>query len=318
MVKIALLIPCYNSAKTITDTLESLLVQEGIKQVFSILIADDGSVDDTLSIVHSFIQGHPELPFVVLSNVKNTGQWKNKNRAVQQFLGQKVDWVFILHGDDIAKPQWLSLYLDQINQGKTQMGSICSSWDDWYPAQMPEAILQQKKMETYGAFQIECIGAEPAAVSNTLRKGCWWHISGAAINMAALRQIGSFQEDLPYMSDYEFLLRMLHSGWDIVYIPLPLIVYRVHVGSVASVSLIKDFDFFESLQVMQKYRAYLTSPLLLYRWRRQQVASIRRCGRAISRLDWKLAMIKFRNLLVLNLLYSRLATQVLFTKSRIK
>lgn len=53
---ISVIISAYNSEKTITKTLRSLEEQDLDKNLYEVIISDDGSRDSTKAIVESFIQ----------------------------------------------------------------------------------------------------------------------------------------------------------------------------------------------------------------------------------------------------------------------
>ena len=89
-------------------------------------------------------------------------------------------------------------------------------------------------------------------------KGCWWHISGCAIRLAAFRDIGDFAEHLAQSSDWAWLLRCLRRGWGVDYIPQTLIVYRQHVASVSSTSFRDHRDVAESFEIIKSFAGYLT------------------------------------------------------------
>src|SRR5262245_61457029 len=50
--EVAIIVPCYNAAKTLRDTIESALAQSLCPS--EVLVVDDGSTDDSASIASSF------------------------------------------------------------------------------------------------------------------------------------------------------------------------------------------------------------------------------------------------------------------------
>jgi glycosyltransferase involved in cell wall biosynthesis len=65
-------IPVYNEAKCIRDTLDSLRAQTD--RDFTVLLVDNASTDETRAVIEGWRQEHPDLPVVVISEPqKGTG-----------------------------------------------------------------------------------------------------------------------------------------------------------------------------------------------------------------------------------------------------
>jgi len=245
----AVLIPTYNSVRTLAETLQSVLVQD-LSAVDGVYLADDASSDGTVELARRIWQS--DTPLVVIQHERNGGERRNVNIALRQ-LPKHLEWIHILHSDDLAKPHWLATIIRQADSGSSTVASICSSWDNLNG----DGSIEPGEDDTSKATVHVDGSAE--AIRSTLRKGCWWHISGCAIRLEALRDIGGFAEDLPQTGDWEWLLRCLRSGWAVDYIPQTLIVYRQHGASVSSTSFRDHRDVSESLDVIKSYASYLTT-----------------------------------------------------------
>jgi GT2 family glycosyltransferase len=55
-------------------------------------------------------------------------------------------------------------------------------------------------------------------------------------------EIGGFRPHLPQLGDFEWLLRCLKLGYDIEYIPRTTMRYRMHSGSISSISFRRGQD----------------------------------------------------------------------------
>jgi glycosyltransferase involved in cell wall biosynthesis len=268
----AILIPTYNSERTVAETLESVQSQSSLDRIGTVILCDDASTDNTLSVARAAWNSRT-TGFRMVERQKNAGERTNLNEAIAALEGQ-FDWIFILHSDDVAKPHWLELMLDRINAASDRVASICSSWDDW----MPDGTLVPG--EDQPGRPVELIEGSAASVRRTIEKGCWWHISGCAIRVSAFRQIGAFGPELPQLGDWEWLLRLLTGGWHVEYIPRTLIQYRNHCASVSSVSFRTDRDIRESLVIVPRYRPLLRRrDILSFHGRRLQFC-VRRFARA--------------------------------------
>lgn len=276
--KIAILIPSFNSAKTISATLESL--QESpltyLTRIYTVYLADDCSQDNTISLAEATWK--PPIPLYVLNGEKNLGERGNVNRAIA-LIKEQIDWFFILHSDDIAKPNWLEMMISRIESCGERVGSICSSWDT---LQSDGTVIPG---EDNPSRPIQVIEGTIQAVRDTLLQGCWWHISGCAIRISAFEDIGEFDRELPQLGDWEWLLRCLNKGWSVEYIPRTLILYRNHSSSVSSESFRTDRDLRESLKIVQSYTPVLSSSSILTFYGRRMNSSVRRIGRALSNFN---------------------------------
>lgn len=258
MAKIGLIIPTYNNSDTVAETLNSVQLQgQIINKLYTLYIADDGSNDNTISLIEANWKN--KIPLHINKGLQNVGQWNNVNRAISSLKGKEnLDWVLILHSDDLAKPRWLEMMVTRIENCSENIGSICSSWDDL----MSDGSI--KAGEDCPSRQIEVIEGNHEAVRRTLRIGCWWHISGCAIRVQAFEDFGGFNQKFSYQADWEWLLRCLMKGWSIEYIPRTLILYRQHVSSVAHKAFQIHQDLREFMEIIPNYIHFLESNDIAY------------------------------------------------------
>lgn len=267
----AVLIPTYNSAATLRPTLESLLAQD-LSSIDAVYLADDASSDATIEIARAVWQS--PTPLIVISQSRNQGERHNVNTAIRG-MPSHLAWIHILHSDDLAKPQWLTAMTAQIDRAQPTVASICSSWDD---LNADGSIKEGENEPDKPAVHVD---GSAESVRSTLKKGCWWHISGCAIRLAAFRNIGDFTENLAQTGDWEWLLRCLRRGWGIDYIPQTLIMYRLHGASVSSASFREHRDVTESLGVIKSYAGYLTTRELCRLHTVRAWSLIRRTGHSL-------------------------------------
>ncbi|MDE2599784.1 MAG: glycosyltransferase family 2 protein [Rhodocyclaceae bacterium] len=99
--KFSIVIPLYNKAAYIRQTLESALVQRDAE--FEVIVVDDGSADGSSEIVAAHIDntGDPRLRLV---SQGNAGVAVARNRGIELARG---DWVCFLDADDWLHPEYL-------------------------------------------------------------------------------------------------------------------------------------------------------------------------------------------------------------------
>jgi len=94
--KVSVIIPMYNSEKTILRAIESIKYQSNIEIVDEILIIDDGSTDNSNELVRNYIKENQEMPLVLLGK-KNGGVSSARNFGMLKSNG---DWIAFLDSDD--------------------------------------------------------------------------------------------------------------------------------------------------------------------------------------------------------------------------
>jgi glycosyltransferase involved in cell wall biosynthesis len=277
----ALVIPAYNAADTIQETLLSIQSQqEGLGDIREVIVADDGSTDETVLRVRECWSC--PTPLRILEREKNVGQWSNLNEAIDR-LDPDLQWFFILHADDIAQPNWLKEMLGVMRTCESRVASVTASYDLMFPDGRIEYG------EDFGDARRVNIKGTGRSIADTIKRGCWWKISSCSIRLAAYREIGSFRPEFPYMSDLDFLLRLLAAGWCVEYIPLRLTIYRQIPSSISSRSFQKHQDIREWLDVIRDFSPYLSLKQVVRRLASLAVMLLRRIVSSALRRDWRRA-----------------------------
>ena len=97
----SVIVTTYNSAEFILETLESVKAQT--YQNIELIVSDDASVDNTLSLARKWISENTDR-FVrtdVITVPHNTGVSANCNRCI---AASRADWIKFIAGDDILLP----------------------------------------------------------------------------------------------------------------------------------------------------------------------------------------------------------------------
>jgi GT2 family glycosyltransferase len=275
-VSAAIVIPAFNAAATIVETLRAVQTCPGVAKLGGVFVCDDASTDNTRELAADAWISMPKL--AILQNGQRLGQHRTVNAAFER-LSKHYEWIFVLHADDIVKENWLDLYFQRIKAAEQRVASICSSYDCWYP--------EAKKIEPGEddfSRDLEIIRGARESVLGTLKAGCWWHISGCAIRVERFFEIGGFRPHLDYMADFDWLLRCLKLGYDIEYIPRTTMLYRMHSASVSSNSFRRGRDLAEQLELFGIYfhESYLTARELRAVRRRVVYAALKRIAKRLS------------------------------------
>jgi len=105
MPKVSVIVPNYNHAKYLRQRIDSILNQTF--QDFEVLILDDCSTDDSVSVINEYEGKRDNLRIIL--NKTNSGspflQWQ-KGIALA-----KGEWIWIAESDDLAQPEFLETML---------------------------------------------------------------------------------------------------------------------------------------------------------------------------------------------------------------
>lgn len=110
MILISCIVPMYNSSKTIIRALESIKNQNFIGKI-QIVVIDDGSSDNSLSVVENFININTDL-WIDLIKKENGGVSTARNEGMQFAKGQ---YIAFLDSDDFWMPEKLQVQFDTMS-----------------------------------------------------------------------------------------------------------------------------------------------------------------------------------------------------------
>ncbi|MCL4247149.1 MAG: glycosyltransferase [Anaerolineae bacterium] len=288
--RLAVLIPIYNSAETIGDTLNSLLQCKGLDAIETVAFADDGSQDNSLEIAEAICR-QSALDYRIIRHESHVGQWANVSQSISILAEKGIDWVIILHSDDLVKPDWIELMYKGISESSERVASVSTNWDNL----LPDGTIIPNSIDIHVSAD-EKLG-NTTSVRFSLRTGCWWHISGAAIRTSAFQTIGPFDSEFTYNSDYEWLLRTLSSGWSVRYLKEAPLIWRRHPTSVSAKARRLDTDLHQAMRIGKRYSYHLSR--LEYGALQIKTASfaLRRMGRASLSCDLSKFAISLRTLI---------------------
>tara|TARA_B110000967_G_C18881183_1_gene561149 strand:+ start:281 stop:1075 length:795 start_codon:yes stop_codon:yes gene_type:complete len=101
--EVTVIIPVFNGEESIKLTLASVASQT--TPPFEVIVIDDGSDDNTTDVVESFIEAHPDLNIMLLSE-SHRGPSAARNSGIDAALGS---WVAFLDSDDLWAPEKLEV-----------------------------------------------------------------------------------------------------------------------------------------------------------------------------------------------------------------
>lgn len=188
---ISVIIPMYNSELTIERCILSVFAQD-YKSSLEIIISDDGSSDNSVSIVENIIKNNNTGIDIYLIKQRNSGVSSARNAAIKI---ARNDLIALLDSDDAWFTNKLSRQIYFLNEYKIDfIGSILSNkpWN-WYLFRRVNII-----------FRITLV--------DLMFKFCF-QPSTVLFKKEIIAKVGLFNEEFKYAEEGEFFMRILNAGF---------------------------------------------------------------------------------------------------------
>ncbi|MDO1501083.1 glycosyltransferase family 2 protein [Winogradskyella maritima] len=151
---VSIIIPTFNRAKLIGDTLDSILAQS--YENWECLIIDDGSEDDTEKIIRNYINKDSRFKFYKRPSNLPKGANACRNFGFENSRGDYINW---FDSDDQMEPDKLRKQLDLLKKYPKSPYCICQTqWTDKKSGSFiglrSNSISSEKRFEDYLLFNI--------------------------------------------------------------------------------------------------------------------------------------------------------------------
>ncbi len=211
MPRFAVVIPAFNAARTIGDTIRSVFAQTD--QDFELIVVDDGSADETPDLV----EGFAEDARVSLIRQPNQGTAGARNTGV---ANTSAPYVSVLDNDDLWMPNYLEKMGAALDATPDAGFAFCDAWA------FDDASSRVHWVTEMHYRPPPPPGADREEVFLTLAKRNFVH-SSATIRRDALEEAGGFDAGIRGADDYDMWFRLLLTGRTAVQASSkPLILWR--------------------------------------------------------------------------------------------
>lgn len=205
--KVSVLIPAYNAAPFLGQTIASVLAQDWPN--LEIIVVDDGSTDDTLAVA----QAHAG-PRVRVATQPNRGASAARNHAYALATGTYIQY---LDADDLLHPQKLSAQMACL-RGQPARVLSASAWGTFLDAPTDDALHPNVLWQDY---------AEPTDwLLAAWRHGVWMQPSAWLAHRDLLAAAGPWNETLSLHDDGEFFCRVVLASSRVQFCPQARSYYR--------------------------------------------------------------------------------------------
>jgi glycosyltransferase involved in cell wall biosynthesis len=211
MIQTTVVIPCFNAAQYLRETLTSVLKQNTPTNVIAV---DDGSTDNTWDILMEY---HNTGSLIALSQ-EHGGLGKAMNTGVEN---TKTPYYIHLSADDLIRPDFITLAEDVLDH-------------------LPDIDVVLPKYQTFGksewiwdlpGFSDELYQNNTILFSSLTRKSLW-------------SKLGGFEEHMPYsgIEDWEFWVRAHDIGAKSYKLASIGIDYRLHETNMTNTTAAPHMD----------------------------------------------------------------------------
>ena len=212
MVQVSVLLPCFNAEATIQEALSSLLAQSFTD--FEVLCVDDGSTDDTVSILEDWSRRDPRF---VVDKQNHRGIIQTANRGVSLC---RTPIILRMDADDRCHPDRIKLqkrYLDE-NSDIAVVGSLVEGFPEGQIGEGFELYYKWlNSLINHDDITREIFVESPLANPSTAIRKSW------------ILSAGGYQ-DHGWPEDYDLWLRLYLAGAKFAKIPQVLLAWREHPG----------------------------------------------------------------------------------------
>ncbi len=202
MVKVSVLIPCYNHQDFVSQTINSVMNQTF--DDFELIVIDDGSKDNSVAIIKEL---QDEFKFKFISR-SNRGLVPTVNELLSLSTGE---YYVLFASDDVMLPKRLEQQVKFLDSNLEY--AVCHSGTEW--------IDEQGKF-----IKTDCNLNPSGYVFPELLKADFIRAPSAMIRKSVLDDVGIYDESLQ-IEDYDMFLRIAHK-YPIGYLQEVLVQYRQH------------------------------------------------------------------------------------------
>ena len=227
---VSVVIPLYNREKTIQRAVDSVLNQT--YENIEVIVVDDCSNDKSIEKLHKY---EKDGRVRIFYQDKNSGANAARNRGIQEARGE---YIAFQDSDD----EWLPCKLERQIPFMIKQESFAT----FCPVQRHYG----KAVQTIPNIRGNLSGTE---IRNRLRESNIITTPALVVNKKVVAKIGLFDEEMPRLQDYEFVIRIAKQ-FDISYLDEPFVVqYEMN----DSISLKRDSLSQAQLLLLRKHADFI-------------------------------------------------------------
>jgi len=220
---IGVIIPLYNGARHIAETLRSVLAQT--HAALQVIVLDDGSSDGGAEIVRAV-----DDPRVTLVQKRNEGIARTRNAGLA-LLDAGVGYVVFMDHDDVVAPDLYERLLRVLARHPAAVGAFAvADWIDADSAPLGDgeyARFMRERQTVRGGRVVPLTPDEDVTLPELFLANHLYPPSGILLRRTAIDAIGGFDPSYRVADDWDALVRLSRLG-PIVPVDEILVGYRRH------------------------------------------------------------------------------------------
>lgn len=238
--KVSVLVPTYNYAEYLDESIQSVLHQTFSN--FELIIGDNASTDNTEEVVSGYLT---DTRIKYIKNPVNLGLVKNLNQLMKQAKG---NYIKILCSDDKFHPELLAKFVSEMDANPTVV--LASSYYEFFG--IDTEVCRAPFQGLHDGSKI---------VFETLKDKNWLGFPTNVMFRSAACKGLEFNISYSWIDDWDFYVRLLKKG-DCYIIPEVLSYLRAHPGQLSYqnfknyVHYLERYDFFTQFRSNNKQYSF--------------------------------------------------------------
>lgn len=246
---VSIIIPTYNRAHLIGETLDSVLAQT--YENWECIIVDDGSTDNTEEVVSAYVQKDNRFQFHHRPDIHKPGGNGARNYGFSLSKGEYINW---FDSDDLMHSEKLEKQVNSLSQSNHDL-SICQTMV--FEGNVDNVLgLRKDKIYSVDFF------------NDFIKNEIKWLTQAPLIRKSFLKKNQlKFDEDIKQSQERDFFVKVLDKVDDYLVINIPLVWFRKHSASISH----SDFsteksvsNFNVNYNILHKYNSKLNKETKLY------------------------------------------------------
>jgi glycosyltransferase involved in cell wall biosynthesis len=203
--KIIVVLPAYNAALTLGKTVATIPKSHADE----IILVDNGSKDDTVRIAK-------QLGLIVIEHPQNRGYGANQKTCYQLALERNADYIVMLHPDYQYDARFIPTAIEILRLGTCDviLGNRVRTRKECLTSGMPLYKYLENRFLT---------GIENIALGQNLGE---FHSGFRAYRRSVVETIPFSQNSNDFVFDAQFLIQVVHFGFKIGDIPMPVRYFK--------------------------------------------------------------------------------------------
>lgn len=246
---VSIIIPSYNRAHLISETLDSILEQTYIN--WECIIVDDGSVDNTEEIVEKYIEKDSRFKYYSRPDYKAKGANSCRNFGFEKSKGEYINW---FDSDDLMLPNKLAVQVNHLN-GSDYNLSVCQTY---VFEGTKDNILGLRKEKVYSKDFFNDF------ITNEIK---WLTQAPVLKRKFIIDEKIDFDETLQQSQERDFFVKVLNKTKNYIYTEEPLVLFRKHTKSISheGVTCEKTLSNFNvNYKILCEYYSKLNSSSIVF------------------------------------------------------